>query len=216
MPSSDGPWLAITQFIACPNPECQLTTIHLTWGQAHPIKPSGYQFKAGAAKSMRVRPAGKATPLAASVPAAVLNDYVEAHGVLEISPKAAATLARRALQGMLRDFWRVKRKSLAAEIKAIKDRVDPLTWKAIDAVRSVGNIGAHMEKDINLIVDVEPDEAQRLLGLIEMLARDWYVARDERERSLSAIVAIGEEKRNLRKTGPALPARNPDDSTTPA
>ena len=31
-------------------------------------------------------------------------------------------------------------------------------WQAIDAVRSIGNIGAHMEKDINLIVDVDPEE----------------------------------------------------------
>jgi hypothetical protein len=27
---------------------------------------------------------------------------------------------------------------------------------AIHAVRTIGNIGAHMEKDINLIVDVDP------------------------------------------------------------
>ncbi|MCP1830281.1 hypothetical protein ACVIHH_005106 [Bradyrhizobium sp. USDA 4518] len=33
---------------------------------------------------------------------------------------------------------------------------------AIDAVRIVGNIGAHMEKDVNLIVDIEPGEAQML------------------------------------------------------
>jgi len=38
--------------------------------------------------------------------------------------------------------------------------VDPLTWEAIDAVRKLGNIGAHMEKDINVIVDVDPEEAE--------------------------------------------------------
>ena len=46
------------------------------------------------------------------------------------------------------------------EIDAIKDKVDPLTWKSIDATRKIGNIGAHMEKDINLIVDVDPKEAR--------------------------------------------------------
>jgi hypothetical protein len=31
---------------------------------------------------------------------------------------------------------------------------------AIDHVRKIGNIGAHMEADINVIVEVEPKEAQ--------------------------------------------------------
>ena len=40
---------------------------------------------------------------------------------------------------------------------------------AIDAVRKIGNIGAHMERDINLIVDIDPNEAAILIGLIELL-----------------------------------------------
>jgi len=204
--ASDGPWLAITQFITCPNPKCQLTTIHLTWGRAIRGKQGNYEFVAGAAKSSRIRPASKAKPLAPCVPEAIRQDFLEAHGILEASPKAAATLARRALQGMIRDFWRVKKKTLALEIKAIKDRVDPLTWKAVDAVRGVGNIGAHMEKDINLIVDVDPHEAERLLGLIEMLVRDWYVTRDERQKDLTAIVDLGQEKQKQRKSNSGAPA----------
>ena len=56
-----------------------------------------------------------------------------------------------------------------------------MTWDAIDAVRKVGNIGAHIEKDINVIIDVEPREAELLIGLIEMLLKDWYVVREERQ-----------------------------------
>jgi hypothetical protein len=37
-------------------------------------------------------------------------------------------------------------------------------------------------------VDVEPEEAQKLIGLIELLMKDWYVRRHEREESLAAIV----------------------------
>lgn len=176
----------------------------MTWGRAIRLKQGDYEFRAGAAKTSRIRPASKAKPLAPYVPEAIRQDFLEAHGILEASPKSAATLARRALQGMIRDFWRVKKKTLALEIKAIKDRVDPLTWKAIDAVRSVGNIGAHMEKDINLIVDVDPDEAERLLGLIEMLVRDWYVARDERQKDLTAIVELGQEKQKQRKSNASV------------
>ncbi len=95
---------------------------------------------------------------------------------------------------MIRDFHGVSRKNLKLEIEAIQDRVDPLTWQAIDAVRSIGNIGAHMEKDINIIVEVEPREATALVGLIEILIEDWYVNRHEREKHLKGIVALKDAK----------------------
>ena len=43
--------------------------------------------------------------------------------------------------------------------------MDADAWGAIEAVRSVGNIGAHMENDINVIVDVEPEEAKLLIWI---------------------------------------------------
>lgn len=67
------------------------------------------------------------------------------------------------------------------EIEAIQDKVDPTTWAVIDAIRKIVNIGAHMEKDINLIIDVDSEEAQLLIGLIEMLIKDWYIVKHERE-----------------------------------
>jgi hypothetical protein len=83
---------------------------------------------------------------------------------------------------------------LVDEIEQVKDKIDPLTWDAIEAVRKVGNIGAHMEKDINVIVDVEPHEAQLLIGLIETLIKDWYIAREERKMRLSQISELAKEK----------------------
>jgi len=80
------------------------------------------------------------------------------------------------------------------EVEAIGEKVDPLTWKAIDAVRKIGNIGAHMEKDINLIVDVDPDEASKLINLIEILIKDWYITRYEREKRLESVVELGKQK----------------------
>jgi hypothetical protein len=96
---------------------------------------------------------------------------------------------------MIRDFWKIQKGRLIDEIAELKGRVDPLTWNAIDAVRGVGNIGAHMEKDINLIIDVDPMEAAKLIGLIELLVSDWYIARHDREERLKDVVAIGEAKK---------------------
>lgn len=98
------------------------------------------------------------------------------------------------MQGILRDFWQVKSGRLVDEIEQIKDKVDLLTWDAIEAVRKVGNIGAHMEKDINVIVDVEPREAELLIGLIETLIKDWYIAREERKVRLNQISQLAQKK----------------------
>jgi hypothetical protein len=95
---------------------------------------------------------------------------------------------------MIRDFWGISKARLIDEIDAIKDKVDSLTWQAIDAVRRVGNIGAHMEKDINVIIDVDPDEAAQLIGLIELLLNDWYITRFERQERLKSIAALAQSK----------------------
>jgi hypothetical protein len=89
---------------------------------------------------------------------------------------------------------------LVDEIKDLEGKIDPATWKAIDGVRSVGNIGAHMEKDINLIIDVDPEEATALIGLIEFLLEDWYITRHDREEHMQKVIDLAakkdEEKRN--------------------
>lgn len=134
------------------------------------------------------------------IPEQIRQDYEEANMILESSPKAAATLLRRCLQGMIHDYWKIKEKNLNAEITALKDKLTSAQWKALDALRKVGNIGAHMEKDVNLIIDIEPDEAKKLLKLIELLFEKWYIARHDEEELLSDIVGIADEKEAERKT----------------
>jgi hypothetical protein len=65
-------------------------------------------------------------------------------------------------------------------------------------VRHIGNIGAHMEKDIDLIIYVEPQEASALIGLIEMLLEDWYIDRYEKQQQLQNIVKISEKKKEIK------------------
>ena len=47
-----------------------------------------------------------------------------------------------------------------------------------------------MEKDIDLIVDIDPDEAQILLELIETLFEEWYVSRKVRTDRFSKVAAL--------------------------
>jgi hypothetical protein len=128
------------------------------------------------------------------VPKAIRDDYVEACKIRDLSPKASATLSRRCLQGMIRDFWGIVKPRLIDEIEALKEKTDALTWEAIDSTRKIGNVGAHMEKDINLIVDVDANEANLLIWLIELLVKDWYITRQERQERLLAIVKAKDAK----------------------
>lgn len=95
---------------------------------------------------------------------------------------------------MIRNFWDISKARLIDEINDLHGKVDGTTWRAIGAVRSIGNIGAHMETDINLIVDVDPEEANLLLGLIEVLLEEWYIRRHEREEHMQKVIAAAESK----------------------
>lgn len=132
------------------------------------------------------------------VPAAVRQDFSEAYETVEISPKASATLSRRCLQGMIRDVFGVSERTLYKEISAIQPRVSPLEWSAIDSLRKIGNIGAHMEADINTIIDVDPNEAETLVLFIEHLIHEWYIKRHADEELMRKITQINSNKQQQR------------------
>lgn len=191
----------ITTGITCPNPSCRKPTILVTEGKYSTL-PNGEKILISGRKNILKYPRvnnQRAKDYPAYIPQGILTDYQEACAIVELSPKASATLARRCLQGMIRDFWKVKPDTLFNEIQAIEEKVDPAIWEAIDSTRKVGNIGAHMEKDINLIIDVNPDEANLLIEMIEMLLEDWYIARHERAQKLQRIKEMATEKTEARK-----------------
>ncbi|OGQ59846.1 MAG: hypothetical protein A3J24_11540 [Deltaproteobacteria bacterium RIFCSPLOWO2_02_FULL_53_8] len=192
--NNDGRRSLQTIFIVCPNPDCQrLTLMAVLFDGTH--DRLGNEIIGDELQRWSLIPESRAKHFPNYIPQAVLADYQEACLIRELSPKASATLSRRCFQGIIRDFWRVKPGRLVDEIDAIKSQVDPLTWDAIDALRKLGNIGAHMEKDINLIVDVDPDEAELLIGLVEILLRDWYIQREERKARMGSLIAAASSKK---------------------
>ena len=142
------------------------------------------------------------------IPEPIRQDYEEAYSIVNLSPKASATLARRCLQGMIRDFHGITKSRLVDEINALQSIVPASQWKAIDALRSIGNIGAHMEKDINTIIDVDPGEAEKLLKLIELLIDKWYIARHDEEELFSSIETIGNDKASKKKSNQSSASSN--------
>ena len=181
--------------VCCANPECGGYELMVQHGRRQQVF-ANTNF-VGDPTTTRVVPRSRARVFPSFVPTPIRQDYEEACAIEQASPKAAATLARRALQGMIRDYWGVEgERTLWHEIEELKEEpgVSSETWEALDSVRKVGNIGAHMERDINVIIDVEPSEAAALIELIEMLIEEWYIARDRRRQSLERVKQIGDAK----------------------
>ncbi|MDN4146442.1 DUF4145 domain-containing protein [Pseudomonas tohonis] len=185
------------QAIICPNPNCKELAV---WSNLYKGEMTSGSLTKGdhPLRTWKLLPDSVAKTFPSYIPDAIRQDYTEACRIIDLSPKASATLARRCLQGMIRDFWGEKKPTLHLEMEAIKDRVSTDVWEAIVALRHIGNIGAHMEKDINLILDVEPDEAQLLVQLIEFLFEEWYISRHERQERLAQIKAVAQKKQDAR------------------
>lgn len=189
--------------IECPNADCQAQSFSVTakHGTIYTNNNGGKSFK-------RIGTVGigeftfiptTTSPLSAHSPSQVSNDYAEAFLIKNLSPKASATLARRALQGMVRDFFQIKdKRTLHQELEAIKDQCDSELYEALMAVKSIGNIGAHPEQDASLMVDVEPGEAETLLQLIHLLDQEWYVQRAARAQRLRNLKMLADSKEAAR------------------
>jgi len=179
--------------VTCPNKECKKMILV---GRLTKSFYSTYgNIEKGQIQLWRLLPESEAKVLPDYIPEPIKEDYYEACRIRDLSPKASATLARRCLQGMIRDFYGIAKSTLFDEIKQLEDKVESDVWDSINAVREVGNIGAHMKKDINVIVDVEPEEAQLLIGLIEQLIDEWYVTREERRKRAEKLKNLAASKK---------------------
>ena len=194
--------------VCCANADCRQPTIivqvkrwnsdqfGVSWVNEEPIV------------SQRLIPESSAKPQPDYIPEAIREDYLEACRIRDLSPKASATLARRCLQGMIRDFASLKERSLFHEIEKLRELaqagnlpqgVSEDSIESLHHVRSLGNIGAHMEKDIDVIIPVESAEAQILIDLIETLLDEWYVARNRRQARFAALKATAEQKQAFKE-----------------
>lgn len=153
-------------------------------------------------------PDSVAKPQPDYIPEYIRKDYEEACKIAHLSPNASAVLSRRCLQSMIRDFCNIKETNLHKEIEKLKTSVEECkipsvteeSIQAIDNIREMGNIGAHIKKPTGILIDIEPEEATLLIQLIETLFKDWYVARNERQQRLKNIQAITKKKEQQKTT----------------
>lgn len=191
-----------TEVIGCPNQDCLeysiIVSLHQGGWEYHNYGGEFFEPQ-NKIKSWNVKGKRQAKQFPAYIPEVLIEDYEEACLIKDLSPKASATLSRRCIQGIIRGFWKVKGNTLYQEIDSLKDKVEPLLWKSIHAIREIGNIGAHMEKDINVVIEVEPKEAELLIKLIEILFEKTYIKTHEENKLFEEIYQIAEDKKESKK-----------------
>lgn len=173
----------------CTNSECTKTTIT--------IEGRGADTKG---LHLSINPLGPARSFPDYIPESIRQDYQEACAIVDLSPKASGTLSRRCLQSIIRDFWDIKNKNtLFDEIQEVKPQVSPEVWEAMDHLRKLGNIGAHSEKNINVIIDITSEEAKILIKFIEYLIEMSYLERYKTEQIFHSIGEISQQKQSEKK-----------------
>lgn len=127
------------------------------------------------------------------VPEEVAVDYNEACAVIDISPTAAAALARRCMQLILvNEAGAPKSKSLKQQIEAVVN--DPNTPKHVkndlDDLRQIGNLSAHANEDVTgQVLRAEPDEAEWTLETLRTLFEHYYVGLAKSKARKAALKA---------------------------
>ena len=109
--NKEGDLCVVTRVTVCPNSHCKEYEIKASL--YHAASPYGQWQKQGdPILTWSLRPQSSAKAFPQYIPGPVLQDYEEACLIAVLSPKASATLARRCLQGMIRDFWGISKPRL--------------------------------------------------------------------------------------------------------
>lgn len=161
------------EFFQCPNC-CEAIVWMATWRTCMADR--------GLERVFPVR--GEHPPAPAGTPAAIAKAYEESVRVLPISANAAAALARRALQAILREVVGVPPGNVAAEINAARGKLPEWLLDGLHRLREVGNFALHPDKDglTGEIVDTLPDEAALTVDLVEALLQHQFAGRDTARR----------------------------------
>ena len=144
-------------------------------------------------------PESRAKEYPTYIPEEIRNDYSEAYKIKNLSPKASATMCRRCLENIIKDFWNIDGKmNLYNRIKKLEDPEynigDDLIQRFHD-LKNIGNIGAHMRDDSSYINnDVDSGEAETMLKFIEIVINLTYMVRRSKEKNMQNLKEIAEEK----------------------
>lgn len=134
---------------------------------------------------------GAGRVLDSAIPEVYADNFREAEVVLEVSPKASATLSRYLLQLILHEELQIKKRNLDEELQELEkqEKVSSKLIKMLQVFRKVANFGAHPKKSVNSneIIEVEKGEADIMLDLLEELFDCIFVKPKQQDEFLENI-----------------------------
>jgi hypothetical protein len=175
-------------YMKCPNPDCGKPIIRLGKSD-RVIKLTRNLFSPS---YELIYPIGSNRPPAPiEVDKTFADDYNEACLVLPYSPKASAALSRRCLQNIIRIKEEIKEKNLMLEIDKLisLNKIPSYISDNLQTIRGFGNIAAHGMEDKNSgeILDVEPNEAEFLLDVLELMFDFYFVQPAKAEKMKDSL-----------------------------
>jgi hypothetical protein len=168
-------------YMKCPNSNCEMPVILLSSSKSPMYYSDGRAtLKDSTEKKNIIYPLSSGrTPAAPEVESKFAEDYNEACLVLSFSPKASAALSRRCLQNIIRMKEGIKERNLKTEIDTLitTGKLPSYISDNLEIIRGFGNIAAHGMEDQTSgeILDVEPNEAEFLLDVLELLFDFYFV-----------------------------------------
>jgi len=132
-------------------------------------------------------------PCPPEVPNDVATDYNEACAVIDISPTAAAALARRCMQYILeRDAGAPRGGKLWKQVEVVvNDQNTPEHVKGnLHDLREIGNFSAHANEDVTgQVLRAEAEEAEWTLETLRTLFEHYYVGPARAKARKEALTA---------------------------
>ena len=197
-------------YMACANPKCGDLVVRMHESRAVFTRSAEGSFLDAlgeVTETYRVRPRFSVRPVAEEIKGRYRDDYLEAAGVLDISPRMSAVLSRRILGDLLEEYAGLTQFRLEDRIDAfIEDTTRPRDVREnLHYFREIANFGAHTQKDDQQeIIDVSTQEAEWTLDILDSLFEHFIVA-PERDRSIRESIASKIEKAGRKAIKPLPP-----------
>lgn len=134
------------------------------------------------------------------VPSEIVKDYEEACLISDLSPRASSAMLRRCIQSIIRNRGNIKKERLIDEINEICEQLNlsELLKNALHALRNLGNIGAHPDKNA-LDIDISYDEVCSMISLVEIIIDEWYIKEHESEANMEKVIKLSQNKIQQKK-----------------
>jgi hypothetical protein len=107
--------------IACLNEDCKEVYLSVDFDEVHASAAQGRYVSIAHIQEFILRPAHLAKTFPDFIPQVFRQDYLEACQIRDLSPKASATLARRCIQGIIRDFCKVSGRVYTLKLRISSD-----------------------------------------------------------------------------------------------